>query len=113
MGISACHDACKARYCRRYPLLPIGESGYPERQINYELVVVVTDAELAAQARADFEEDLKQSVRTSTWRVEETARYRKLKDDSASVCSQRADNNFRTDGDGQKDEVAYPLVRGA
>jgi len=32
-------------------------------RINYELVVVVTDPELAAKARKDFEEDLKQAVR--------------------------------------------------
>lgn len=31
-------------------------------RINYELVAVVADAELAAQVRADFEDDLKQSV---------------------------------------------------
>ncbi len=31
--------------------------------INYELVAVVTDVELAKRASADFEEDLKQSVR--------------------------------------------------
>ena len=31
-------------------------------RINYELVAMVTDGGLAAQARADFEEDLKQSV---------------------------------------------------
>jgi cardiolipin synthase len=32
-------------------------------RINYELVAVVTDAKLAGQARSDFEDDLKQSVR--------------------------------------------------
>ncbi len=37
-------------------------------RINYELVAIVADAELAAQARADFEDDLKQSVRI---RIEE------------------------------------------
>jgi len=31
--------------------------------INYELVAVVTDVELAKRASADFEDDLKQSVR--------------------------------------------------
>jgi len=31
--------------------------------INYELVAVVTDPALAARARADFEDDLKQAVR--------------------------------------------------
>jgi cardiolipin synthase len=37
---------------------------------NYELVAVVTDPVLAARARADFEDDLKQSVRISVeeWR---------------------------------------------
>lgn len=37
-------------------------------RINYELVAIVADAALAAQARADFEDDLKQSVRI---RIEE------------------------------------------
>jgi cardiolipin synthase A/B len=32
-------------------------------RINYELVAIVDDPKLAAQARADFEEDLKKSVR--------------------------------------------------
>jgi cardiolipin synthase len=38
--------------------------------INYELVALVNDAALAARARADFEEDLRQSVRIdlATWR---------------------------------------------
>jgi cardiolipin synthase len=37
-------------------------------RINYELVAIVADPSLAAQARADFEDDLKQSVRI---RIEE------------------------------------------
>jgi cardiolipin synthase len=38
--------------------------------INYELVAIVEDAKLAAQARADFEEDLNKSVRVGIeeWR---------------------------------------------
>lgn len=39
-------------------------------RINYELVAVVTDREVASRARADFEEDLKQAERVllETWR---------------------------------------------
>ncbi len=39
-------------------------------RINYELVAVVADAQVAAEARADFEDDLKQSdrVRIEEWR---------------------------------------------
>ncbi len=39
-------------------------------RINYELVAVVADPELAARARRDFEEDLKESVRVrlSEWK---------------------------------------------
>jgi cardiolipin synthase len=39
-------------------------------RINYELVVVVTDRELASRARADFEEDLKDAgrIELEEWR---------------------------------------------
>jgi cardiolipin synthase len=49
-------------------------------RINYELVAVVTDPTLAARARADFEDDLKDSVRISLEDWKERPIIQKLKE---------------------------------
>jgi len=63
-------------------------------RINYELVVVVTDAELAAQARADFEEDLKQSVRIHLEEWKKRPMIQKLKERFSFCLLARADIFF-------------------
>jgi cardiolipin synthase len=49
-------------------------------RINYELVAIVSDAGLAAQARADFEDDLKQSVRVRIGDWQSRSLFQKLKE---------------------------------
>jgi cardiolipin synthase len=49
-------------------------------RINYELVAVVTDPKLAAQARADFETDLSRSVRISMEEWQKRPLIQKLKE---------------------------------
>ena len=63
-------------------------------RINYELVVVVTDAELAAQARADFEDDLKQSVRIHLEEWKKRPMVQKLKERFSFCLLARADIFF-------------------
>ena len=63
-------------------------------RINYELVVVVTDAELAAQARADFEDDLKQSVRIQLEEWKTRPLIQKLKERFSYWLLARADIFF-------------------
>ena len=60
-------------------------------RINYELVVVVTDAELAAQARADFEDDLKQSARIQLEEWKSRPLVQKLKERFSYWLLARAD----------------------
>ena len=49
-------------------------------RINYELVAIVEDPKLAAQARADFEEDLKKSVRVGIEEWRNRSLIQKLKE---------------------------------
>ncbi|MCK9418447.1 MAG: phospholipase D-like domain-containing protein [Nitrospirae bacterium] len=63
-------------------------------RINYELVVVVTDAELASQARADFEDDLKQSVRILLEEWKSRPLIQKLKERFSYWLLARADIFF-------------------
>ncbi len=63
-------------------------------RINYELVVVVTDAELAAQTRADFEDDLKQSVRIHLEEWKKRPLVQKLKERFSFFLLARADIFF-------------------
>jgi cardiolipin synthase len=58
---------------------------------NYELVAVVTDQALAARARADFEEDLKQSVRISVEEWRKRPWTQKLKERVSYFLLARAD----------------------
>ena len=49
-------------------------------RINYELVAIVEAPKLAAQARADFEEDLKKSVRVGIEEWRNRSLIQKLKE---------------------------------
>ena len=59
--------------------------------INYELVAVVTDHELAAKAHADFENDLKKSVRISLEDWKKRPMFQKLKERFSFCLLARAD----------------------
>jgi cardiolipin synthase len=59
--------------------------------INYELVAVVADPELAAGARADFEDDLKKSVRISLEDWKKRPVFQKLKERFSYCLLARAD----------------------
>lgn len=63
-------------------------------RINYELVVVVKDAELAAQARADFDNDLEQSVRINLEEWKERPLVQKVKERISFCLLARADIVF-------------------
>jgi cardiolipin synthase A/B len=63
-------------------------------RINYELVVVMTDAKLAAQARADFEDDLKRSVRILLKEWKSRPLVQKLKERFSYWLLARADIFF-------------------
>ncbi len=58
---------------------------------NYELIAVVTDPLLATRVRADFEEDLKQSVRVSVEEWRKRPWIQKLKERISYVLLARAD----------------------
>jgi cardiolipin synthase len=60
-------------------------------RINYELVAVVTDAEFAAEARADFEDDLKHSVRIHLEEWKSRPMVQKLKERFSFWLLARAD----------------------
>ncbi len=60
-------------------------------KINYELVAVVTDPALAAKARADFEDDLKKSVRVSLEDWKKRPLLQKLKERFSFCLLARAD----------------------
>ncbi len=62
--------------------------------INYELVAVVTDPHLAAQARADFEADLSRSVRISIEEWQNRPVIQKLKERFSYCLLARADIMF-------------------
>ncbi len=49
-------------------------------RFNYELVAVVEDRELAARARADFEDDIRQSVRIGIEEWDNRSAFQKLKE---------------------------------
>ncbi len=63
-------------------------------RFNYELVAVVTDAQLASRARADFEEDLKQSVRISIDEWQKRPIIQKLKERFSYCLLARGDTIF-------------------
>ncbi len=63
-------------------------------RINYELVAVVTDPHLAAQARVDFEADLNQSVRISMEEWQKRPIVQKLKEWFSYCLLARADIMF-------------------
>jgi cardiolipin synthase len=63
-------------------------------KINYELVAVVTDVELAKRARADFEDDLKQSVRIRLEEWKKRPLIQKLKERFSFCLLARADIFF-------------------
>jgi cardiolipin synthase len=63
-------------------------------RINYELVAVVTDEEIASQARADFEDDLKQSVRIHLEEWKKRPMHQKLKERFSFFLLARADIFF-------------------
>jgi cardiolipin synthase len=58
---------------------------------NYELVAVMTDPGLATRARADFEDDLKQSVRISVEEWRKRPWTQKLKERISYILLARAD----------------------
>ncbi|HXY62353.1 MAG TPA: phospholipase D-like domain-containing protein [Nitrospirota bacterium] len=60
-------------------------------KINYELVAVVTDPVLAAKARADFEDDLKRSVRINFEEWKKRPMLQKLKERFSFCLLARAD----------------------
>jgi cardiolipin synthase len=60
-------------------------------KINYELVAVVTDPMLAAKARADFEDDLKRSVRINFEDWKKRPMLQKLKERLSFCLLARAD----------------------
>ncbi len=60
-------------------------------KINYELVAVVTDPMLAAKARADFEDDLKRSVRINFEEWKKRPTLQKLKERLSFCLLARAD----------------------
>jgi len=63
-------------------------------RINYELVVVLKDAELAAQARANFEDDLDQSVRIHLKEWKKRPLVQKVKERISYCLLARADIVF-------------------
>jgi cardiolipin synthase len=63
-------------------------------RINYELVVVVTDAEFAAKAHAEFEGDLAQSVRIGLEEWKKRPMLQKLKERFSFCLLARADIFF-------------------
>jgi cardiolipin synthase len=63
-------------------------------RINYELVAVVTDPKLAAQARADFEADINLSVRISMEEWQKRPFIQKLKERISYCLLARGDTMF-------------------
>lgn len=63
-------------------------------RINYELVAIVADSELAARARRDFEEDLTQSVRISLDDWKRRSMIKKMKERFSYCLLARADIFF-------------------
>ena len=63
-------------------------------RINYELVAVVTDADLARRAGADFEDDLKQSVRVHLEEWKKRPLIQKLKERFSYCLLARVDIFF-------------------
>ena len=70
--------------------------------INYELVAVVNDPALAARARADFEEDLRQSVRIRLEEWRKRPLLQKLKERFSYCLLARADILFSRFGTGRR-----------
>jgi cardiolipin synthase len=60
-------------------------------RFNYELVAVVMDPQLAAKARADFEEDLRQSVRITIEEWQKRSFVQKMKERFSYCLLARAD----------------------
>jgi cardiolipin synthase len=63
-------------------------------RINYELIAVVEDPALAARARADFEEDLRSSVRVSLVEWKKRPIIQKLKERLSYCLLARVDVFF-------------------
>jgi len=63
-------------------------------RFNYELVAVVTDSRLAAKARADFEDDLAQSVRITMEEWQKRPFMQKIKEGLSYFLLARADIFF-------------------
>jgi phosphatidylserine/phosphatidylglycerophosphate/cardiolipin synthase-like enzyme len=63
-------------------------------RFNYELVAVVTDPQLAAKARADFEDDLRQSVRITMEEWQKRSFVQRIKERFSYCLLARADIFF-------------------